>query len=372
MMNNEPIRTPVGTEHEKTWKRWLRRFRKSLTHNIGWKITSLVLAICLWGGLITQDTSLPRDKVIDGVRITVNNAASLRSNGLVVVDGLDENATAKLRVRVPQRYYNSVTAANYTVRLDLNQIQGTGEQTLKLSASSNNATMYGTVTEIYQPEVTVQVASYATQSRVPVEIQVVGEAPEGYFPAAITYSPQYVDIGGPEETVNAVVRCVATYDQSNVSTSRNPSTVNLDFVFQDAKGNPVDGENLTVTSTGQTAALQRISVSQYVYAMAQVPIDQSSLLKGQVAPGYQVTGIHLTPETITIAGRETAIGPYLTPDAAIYPYEQVDVSNRSQTLTTFLALRTPGSMEYVSNTVVQVNVIIEPIQSADTGDSETE
>ena len=63
----------------------------------------------------------------------------------------------RIRVRVPQRYYATVTAANYAARLDLSQIQSTGEQTLKISASSANNSLYGSVTEVYNCEVTVQV-----------------------------------------------------------------------------------------------------------------------------------------------------------------------------------------------------------------------
>jgi len=359
MMNNSdsPRTSP---EREGFWKRFLRKARAMVTRNVGWKIASLVLAICLWGGLISQDTSLPRDKVIEGVRVTVANAASLRNSGMVVVDGLDENMTVKIRVRVPQKYYSTVTAANYSARLDLNQIQSTGEQTLKITASSSNTTSYGTVTEVFSPEVTVQVVEYAAQSRVPVEVRTTGEAPEGFYPAPFTFSPQYVDIGGPKDVVQQAVRCVVEYDQSGLSITRNPNTANLPFFFEDVNGNRLDSSNLTVSSSGTSVAMQRIAVSQYVYAMARVPVDKERLIRGEVADGYAVTGISVSPEAITIAGREIAVAPYLEEGAVLYPYEQVDVSRRQTSISTYLALRVPTNMEYVSNTVVQVNVTIEP------------
>lgn len=366
MMNNDP--SNAVPEKGKKGKQILEKIRRSVTHNIGWKIGSLVLAICLWGGLITQDTSLPRDKVIDGVRVTVSNASVLRSNGLVVVGGLEDDIQARIRVRVPQRYYSSVTAANYSARLDLGQIQGTGEQTLRITASSSNTAQYGTVIEVYSPEITLQVAEYAVQSRVPVEVRTVGEIPEGYYPAAVTYSPQSVDIGGPREIVEAAVRCVAEYDQSTLSTTRNPNTVNLNFTFEDIEGKPLDGTNLTVSPAGQTAALQRIAVSQYVYPMAKVPVDQQSIIRGEPAEGYAVTGIQLNPAFITIAGREIAIAPYLQPGAVVIPYEQIDISGRKQSLSTFLALRAPANMEYVSSGVVQVQVTIEPVTAESNAD----
>ena len=357
MMQNDGSR---AAEKQKGGQRLVNQIKKTLTHNLGWKITSLVLAVCLWGGLIAQDASLPRDKVIDGVRVQVINAQVLRSNGLVVTDGLDENATVRIRVRVPQRYYATVTAANYAARLDLSQIQSTGEQTLKISASSANNSLYGSVTEVYNGEVTVQVETYAAQSRVPVEVRLVGEVPEGIYPSALTYSPQYVDVGGPREIVNAVARCVVEYDQSALSASRNPNAVNLPFVFEDAAGNVLDGAKLAVSSTGQTATLQRISVNQYAYSMVQVPVGADSIVKGTPAAGYRVTGVQVTPATISVAGREAALAPYLQADAAMFPYEQINVDGQQRSISTFLALRVPGSLEYVSNSVVQVQVTIEP------------
>ena len=362
MMNNDL--SNAAPEKGKKSRLILERIRKSVTHNIGWKIGSLVLAICLWGGLITQDTSLPRDKVIDGVRVTVANASALRSSGLVVVDGLEDDLQVRIRVRVPQRYYSTVTAAKYSARLDLSQIQGTGEQTLRVTASSANTSLYGTVTEVFSPEITLQVADYAVQSRVPVEVRTVGDVPESFYPAAVTYSPQYVDIGGPREIVEAAVRCVAEYDQSALSPARNPNTINLNFTFEDAEGQPLDGTNLTVSSAGQTSALQRIAVSQYVYPMVQVPVNEQVLIRGEPAEGYAVTDIQVNPATITVAGREIAIAPYLQEDAAIFPYEQIDVSGRQRSISTFLALRIPANMEYISSGVVQVNVIIEPVAAA--------
>ena len=350
-------------------QRFLKKAWYLISHNWGWKLTSLVLAICLWGGLISQDTSLPRDKVIDGVRITVANANTLRSNGLMVVDGLDELETVRIRARVPQRYYSTVTPANYSVRLDLSQIQTTGEQTLRLTAAATNSTLYGSVIEIFTPEVTLNVVEYATQSRVPVEVRTVGQVPEGYYALSPSFSTPFVDIGGPRDIVERAVRCVVEYDQSTLSPQRNPNSANLAFFFEDAAGTVLDGSDLTVTVSGQSTVLQKIAVTQYAYYEAQVPVDTEHLLKGEPAEGYRVADMQVNPQVVTIAGREAAIAPYLQEGACLYPYEQIDITNRRLSISTFLTLRTPGSMEYVSSSVVQVTVTLEPIAQEQTAET---
>ena len=171
MMNNDVSRAPSDQEKSAQQKNIWKKALGMLVHNWGWKIGSLVLAVCLWGALISQDTSLPRDKTITGVRVTASNAATLRNNGLIVVSGLEDLGTVDLRVRLPQRSYTSAAAANYTARLDLSQIQEAGEQTIKVTASATNSTNYGTVLEVMDGEVTVTVEEAMSLSNIPVEVR---------------------------------------------------------------------------------------------------------------------------------------------------------------------------------------------------------
>ncbi|MBR3742080.1 MAG: hypothetical protein IKN04_16770 [Clostridia bacterium] len=360
MTNNEPARVPADQENAGNKEKLFKRLLHALTRNWIWKIGSLVLAICLWGILITQDTSLPREKVIDNVRVTVTNSASLRSNGMVVVDGLDDVTTVKLRVSVPQRNYSSAAASNYVARLDLNQIQETGEQTLKITASASNATQFGTVLEVYNPEVTVNVEEYCTQTQVPVEVRLTGEMPENYYGGTVNRSAESVDISGPASVVEKAVRCVVEYDQSALSPERSPNAANLPFYFEDAEGNILDDSDLTVTPHGQSTAIQRITVRQEVYYLARVKVAADALVTGEPAEGYAVSSIRVMPQTVTLGGSQVAIAPYLAEDAALYPYEQVDISGQSRTMTQLLYLNTPGNVDYISNNTVQVIVNIVP------------
>lgn len=362
--NSDAARVPAEQENagkEKGFKRLLH----ALTHNWGWKIASLALAICLWGILITQDTSLPREKVIEGVRVTVANSAALRTNGMVVVDGLDEVSTVNLRVSVPQKNYTAAAAANYSARLDLSQIQTTGEQTLEITASASNAAQFGTVLEVYDAEVVVNVEEYSTQTQVPVEVRLTGEMPEDYYGGALSLSADSVDISGPASVVEKAARCVVNYDQSSLSPERSPNAVNLPFYFEDAEGNLLDGSALTVTPHGQSTAIQRIAVRQDVYYLARVKVDTDALVTGEPADGYAVSSIRVMPQTVTLGGSQVAIAPYLAEDAALYAYEQVDISGQSRTVTQLLYLNTPGNVDYISNNTVQVIVTIVPEEFMD-------
>jgi len=360
MMNNEATRVPPETENTPKKPNIGIRLLRTLTHNWAWKLLCLVLAICLWGALITQDTSLPRDKIIEDVRVTVSNAAILRTNGLIVVSDLDALEPVRLRARVPQRNYTTVTSSNYIARLDLSQIQAPGEQTVEITAAAANSSQYGTVEEIYNPTVTLMVEEYGTIASIPVEVRTTGALPDSYYATPLSRSVEAVDISGPLSVVEKAARCVVIYDLSGLSPERSPNTISLPFYFEDADGNQLDDTYLTVTAHGQTAALQRITVIQDVYLMAQVPVAVDALIKGEPAEGYAVSSVRVTPQTVLMAGIQSDIAPYLNGDTQLYPYEQVDITGQSRTVSQLLYLNTPGNMEYISNTSVQVVVSILP------------
>ena len=355
------MRSPPLPDRKKNKKPgFARKVWNVVTHNWAWKAASLALAVCLWGVLITQDTSLPRTKTIEGVRVSITNAAVLRSNGLIVVSGLEDVDTVNLRASVPQRNFTSAAAANYIARLDVSQIQAAGEQTLKITATAANATQYGTVLEVIDPDVKVVVEEYGTLSGVPVEVRRSGDIPEGIYATAITRSVESVDISGPKSIVEQAARCVVEYDQSGLSLAHTPNTVSLPFFFEDTEGNKLDSTNFTVTPRGQASGIQRITISQNVYAMTRVKVDENALLKGEPAPGYAISNIRVIPTSITLAGSEVAIAPYLEEGASLFPYEPVDISGQSRTVSQLLYLNTPGNMDYISNNTVQVVVTILP------------
>ena len=366
MMKNDPARSAPDMELPRK-KSLARRVGEAIIHNWAWKLVCLVLAVCLWGILITQDTSLPRTKQINGVRVSVTNTAALRSNGLIVVSGLENLTTVNLKASVPQSNYTAAAAANYMARLDVSQIQQAGEQTLRITATAANASQFGTVVEIENPEVTLQVEEYASLASVPVEARRTGEAPEGLYAGAVTRAVESVDIGGPKSVVDRVARCVVLCDQSTLDPQSSPNTAALPFFFEDAEGNVLNSANLTVTAHGQAASIQRISVSQDVYWMARVPVDAASLIRGEPASGYTVSEVRVSPATVTLAGSYTAIAPYLSEGAALYPYDQVDISGQNRPVSQLLYLNTPGNMDYISNNAVQVVVTILPEEFGEIG-----
>jgi len=326
------------------------------THNWPWKLLSVFLAICLWSGLITQDDSLTREKVFNDVPISVANADVLRRNGLIIVSGLDNLPAARIRADIPQKNYNTASAANYNLRIDLSRIREPGQQTLPVLSS--NSTVYGSVTEISVESVTVQVEEYISRSRIPVRLNSIGSIPEGLFGGEAQVDPSFVVVSGPKSLVDTVVRCVADYDLSVLSSQSGTERTAVPFRLVNGAGEDVDLSLIDVTS--ESVSLDSITVSQALYTTKSLVINTADLVTGTPAAGYEIRRVSAEPSTVIAAGKASYIASldelYL-PD---FTDQKIDVSGLSATVTRSISLIKTTDIYHFSNDTVLITVEIGP------------
>ena len=330
---------------------------KTLTHQWGWKLTSLILAIFLWGGLVSQNQDLPREKIFDNVRVSVTNHGILLENGLIVVSGLEKVTPVRMKVEVPQRNYAAVSAANYNVRLDLSQIKEPGVQKVQIVAAPVSASLYGKVTDLSLKEVTLRVEEYATRNRIPVQLLTEGQGPEDFYLPTPTLDPGAVTIAGPKAVINQVARCTVRYNRDAQPAQAGTIPTSLPFQLVDHEGNAVDMTHITVST--QSGAIQDIIVQQTQYPMTSVPVSTQGLISGQPAPGYQITDISILPSAVQVAAQD--LSSFLADGSALQPYNRLNIEGASQTIASNLSLRKPVNAEYISDYEVRVIVTIEKI-----------
>ena len=338
------------------FKQLLKKAAAVLFHNWQWKLLSLFLAVCLWSGLITQDDSLTREKIFNDVSINITNADTLRRNGYIIVSGLEDIPTVRIRADVPQKNYNTVTASNYNLRVDLSRIQGTGEQTLQvLSSSSSN---YGTVTDISVGSITVQVDEYASRSRIPVRLNTTGVVPAGFFAGEAQVDPAYIMVSGPKTIVENVVRCVADYDLSMLSGQAGMERTAVPFRLVDANGEEVSSELIDITS--QSVSLDSIIISQTLYTEKSLVINTSDLTVGTPAEGYVIRRVSAEPATLLAAGRSPYIDSLNELHLTEFTDQQIDVSDLSTTITRNISINKSSDIVHFSSDTVMITVEIAP------------
>lgn len=359
MMNNPTSPEPIKEEKRNAVGAAVRTLAKRITHHWVWKVLSLLLAVLLWGTLISMDTTLPRDKTIDHVNITVTNEAALKEKGLIVVSGLEDLPAVRLKVSVPQKNYNAASASNYVVRLDLSQVEGPGTQKLALSAASTSTSLYGTVTDLSVKELPLTIEEYATRSRIPVQVESIGQLPEGLYAVHSLPDPDTVDISGPKSIIDSVARCTLLLDLSQSSAQPDTTRTALPFVLENYAGEVLDASAVSISSYG--LPMRDGIVQQQFYSLISVPIDEKTLLSGKPASGYQVTEVRIIPDHVLLAVDDHS--PFLSEGVTIQPNIRMSVGGRSAPASGIINLRKPSSAIYMNTTEVQIFVNIEPIQA---------
>lgn len=351
---NRPEKNAAEQKNESGWRGLLQAVARFFLHQWPFKLLSLVIAIVLWSGLITQDPTLTREKIFTGVTIAVSGEDTIKRNGLIVVSDLDEvTQDAKLRVEVPQMQYASATASNYNARIDLTRIQETGVQKVKVLTTSSST--WGSVIEISPETVEIEVEEYITRYRIPVSVVTVGEAPEGFYAASPSLDPPQVTVSGPRSLVDRVVRAEATLDLSTLPAREGLMRTSVPFHLLDSDGQVIQSDLLEITS--ESVLVDSVIAEQYLYAMREIDMSTLGLTKGEPATGYEIKTVTVTPATITAAGWSANLDVLDT----LYADSYVDVTGASESLTEMIRVRRPSELTYLSSDTVTVAVEIGPV-----------
>ncbi len=332
----------------------LRRVKSILLENWGTKLLAILIAVALWAGLITQDPSLTREKVFNDVAVSVNGADTLKRNGFIVLE--DVNAVlddVTVRVSVPQAQYTNVQPSNYSVRVDLSRIREAGRQEVRIL--STNTAVYGSVTEIDPPSVILTVDEYVTRYRIPVAVVIEGEAPEGFYATAPSTDPALIAVSGPKSLVERIASAQVTLDQASLPAHEGDVRRAMAFTLVDETGAAIRSDMIQVTS--ESVLLDSIIVGQTIYASRVVELSDLGLVTGKPAPGYEIKGVYITPATVTIAGRETAIRDM----NILYAENNVNVNGLTSSVSKQLRVRQPSTIKYASTDFINVAVEIGPV-----------
>lgn len=334
-----------------TLRQIMQRMERIVVHNWGIKLVCVLLAVVLWGGLISQDPNLTREKSFTDVSINYTGGDILTRNGLIVVSGLDQLAPIQLRAAVPQRNYSSANANNYNVRVDLSRITVPGEQ--KLPVISTSSATFGQVTWMSQNEVTVQVDRYVTRRRIPVQLGAQSAAPAGFYAPPPSVDPAVVVISGPSEQVSAVARVVAQFDASLLPAQPGSQISAAPFILQAADGTQVDASLITVTSN-EAILLDTVLVEQTLYPLKSLDIDLSDITTGQPASGFEVRGVTASPAYLSVAGTSELLKSL----DRLLVSSRIDISGARDSLVRAIKVEKPAGAQYMSEDAVYVTIEI--------------
>jgi YbbR domain-containing protein len=316
---------------------------RMLRGNLVLKVMALLFAVILWSYVLT-DINPPRERVMDDIKVRFSNADELRAKGLDISGSLsDVLDTVDIRLEVRQSDLKYLSDQNVRATVDLSTINGPGPRTLKISAT----TTYGQVLEVNPPTVDLYVDSYETRT-IPVNVEVTGSVPEGYYASDPEISPGVVTISGASVDVEKAAGAVCTIDLNGLTEGFNKS---VEVQLLDSDGNAVDK---SLFSEG----LPSVIVNLKVLAKKTVTINAKSAILGQdeLAAGYEIAGISCVPDTVEIVGDAGVLAAVNS--ISLVPYS---VSGASTSVAMLLDYQPPEGVSVLTGNKAQVYIEVRQI-----------
>ncbi|MBR3794697.1 MAG: hypothetical protein IKK34_01535 [Clostridia bacterium] len=328
MMNSRPTKKPD------TLRGPFKGMRTSMARLFASKrftfAISLLAAVFAWSALVASDGTLSREKTFSNVAVGVTGETTLKTRGYIVMDDIEALIPGvRMVVEVAQQNYNRVSGTSYGPYIDVTDVQGVGENVLPVSFSSQ---MYGPVVSCEPSSVVVNVERYITR-RVPVVLELAGEAPQGMYLDAYKTDPTMLSVSGPQSLVSSVARAAAKLDLSALSLDRASDRTAIRVTLQNAKGEPVISDKISITN--QTVITDSIVVETELVPSRDVPLNLSAFVQGEPAPGYELVAVTTEQETLTVAARkETLDGiEFLTTD------QPLDIEGAAQDVSGYVRLK---------------------------------
>ena len=312
-----------------------------VSHNLMWKILSVVIAILMWSYIVSADSSITRTKVLSSVDVSLSGQSVLQSRLLAVVMDEDEAlASVRVKVKVPQANYARVTADSVSVELDLSRVRQTGRQEVELVGT----TAYGEVVQITPSTLEVDIEPMDTRV-VPVNVELQNQDEDKYYYVVSHSNPSQLTISGASSVVQRIAQAQALVNVEGMTTGRN---VSVKYALLDEEGNEVTQLVSKPTSS--------VMVGLSIDPIARLSVDASieTATTGTLPDGYRITRVEVQPETITVAGDPSLLG-----ELDVLTFEQVNVTGRTQSFSTVATVNALDAMKYVSTRQVTVTVYIE-------------
>lgn len=260
---------------------------KILTHNLGYKVLALVLAVILWVAVLNaEDPVITRD--ITSVPVTELNAQVITDAGKAYsfVDGKN---TVDVIVSGRTSIVNRVTRDDITATVDLSKLsEVTGA--VPVDVSCEKYPSLDVSTEGSEGILRVEIEDLAQKS-LNIQVETTGSVSNDKYIGEGTATPNMVTISGPESVVNEVSSAIVEVPVSSGNETDITTTANIKLV--DSDGDTVDSTSLTMTATSANVTIP-------IYNTKTVPLKLS--FTGDPGGNYEVISTQYEPQEVTIAG----------------------------------------------------------------------
>lgn len=267
-----------------------RNLSKKLTHNLGYKIVAILLAIMLWLVVVNIDDPSKTDTIYN-IPIKILNADTITSQDKVYT--IISSETAFVNVKGPRSYIDKLKAEDFEATADFTTLSITNAVTVEVQWSdlgndfSKRVEIVGSTTTI-----NVQLEDINSKS-LDVKINYIGEPAEGYVINDVVSSVETVIVSAPQSILSKISTVGVLVDVTDKTEDFSVSTVTK---LYDVSGKEILQDEYT------TINYNSINVDVQIYKTKTVPIKVSSI--GIPGIGYELSILTLSNENVIIKGKE--------------------------------------------------------------------
>ncbi len=316
---------------------WLLTFGRWFKRHLNALFTALILAIAVWVSAVLDSDPNQQGWLPYTVPLETRGLPA----DMVVTDGLPR--TVRLRVRAPQSVWERLSndASLVEAVADLTTITSPGTYIVPVQI-----TIHARPVQIleYNPQELTLTLDHLASRTLPVEVEQTGEVALGYYTSRPLVSPPQVTLSGPAGQLEQVTRVVVTVDLNN---ARETIRRTLRPIPLDEDGHPVAGLSTEPETVALTIPVRQLGGYRDVAVKV--------VLQGQVAQGYRITNVSVSPPVVTVFSQDPELVRALP---GYVETEPLDITGATDDVDASLKIHLPDGVTLVGleSVLVQVNI----------------
>ena len=317
--------------------------KNKLTHNLGWKLASILISIALWVLVnAVNDPSISRD--FYNIPVELVNTESITDTGRVyeVLDNTD--IIPRVTINAPRSVVTNIKTSEIRAVADFDDISKLDTVAISVEVTSSDKNQILSINPSIN-YVDLNVENKISRTLV-IQPEVVGDVSDGYIINAVTLDRNAVRVSGAESKINAIENALVEVDVSGFLTDLSTSA---EIRLMDTDGNRVDVSDLSMN-------IKNVGILIDLMETKTVPVKYEA--SGQPAPGYMFTG-EITSDITEIKVCGDGAG-YTSFEELLIPSTALDISGLNDDLVTQVNLKAylPDGISLMDNTSAVANVIV--------------
>lgn len=286
---------------------------EKLTRNIGWKITSLILAFLLWFVVVKFEDPVI-DKKFEDIPVMTINENEITSKQMAIE--YKEGLYVDVELRGKRSVLEKVKETNIQAVADMKYISLTGAVPINILTDESIVVINKKPTNML-----VELEDIITVQR---EIQSLleGKPKDSYVATTVSIEPNTIQITGPESKVGLISSVVVPI---NINGASRDITLPGSIKVLDDNNNEITNLNKSINDVNVQITIQKIKT---------VPISFKQV--DSLREGYELNRVSIIPDKITLIGSEDKldridkieIDNILLNNLVTSSTEYIDVSNK--------------------------------------------